>query len=304
MVGSGSVSDLLAAYVADLRLRGQAPYTIRAKAIRTRTWIKWCEGRQLDPSQAGREDFLAYLQDCRARELKAATLKKIFSNLLSFYEFLEDSGKSRSASEVKNIQKKYLQAYKPDGEERQIISIPQAAAMVATTFSTRDRAILVLLLKTGIRRTELTSLDVSDVDMDGMSIRLKPTGKRSNRLVFFDHEAQGALRRWLTIRKDAGPALFLSSRDKRISGDAVRYAIVNAAEKIGLHSQGAPLEERFGAHCCRHWLVTHLLRSGMEREYVKWIRGDAMRESIDIYFHIDPGDVKRSYLAHVPQLGI
>jgi hypothetical protein len=50
-------------------------------------------------------------------------------------------------------------------------------------------------------------------------------------------------------------------------------------------------------------MVTHLLRDGKEREYVKWIRRDAIRESIDIYFHIDPNDVRRSYLAHIPQLG-
>lgn len=297
-------SNLLAAYVADLRLRGQAPYTIRSKTIRTRSWLTWCGGQQLDPAQAGRDDFLAYLQECREKSLKAATMKKIFSNLFSFYEFLEDSGKSRSAVEVKSIQKKYLRAYKPDGEERQIISVPQAAAMVATTFSTRDRAILILLLKTGIRRTELTSLDVSDVDMDGMSIRLKPAGKRSNRLVFFDHEAQGALRRWLAIRKDAGPALFLSSRGKRISGDAVRYSIINAAEKIGLHSTGAPLEERFGAHCCRHWFTTHLRKAGMPREFIQELRGDVRKEAIDIYDHIDKEELRRSYLAHIPQLGV
>jgi integrase/recombinase XerD len=298
-------ADHLTAYIADLQLRGQAPYTIRAKTIRSRQWLLWCEGRKLDPAQARRDDFLAYLQECRSKNLKAATLKKIFANLLSFYEFLEeDNNEIRSAIEVKGIQKKYLRSYKPDGEERQIVSIQQAAQMVATTFSTRDRAILVLLLKTGIRRTELTSLDVSDVDMENMSIRLKPAGKRTNRLVFFDSEAQAALRRWLAVRKDGSPALFLSSRNKRISGDAVRYAIINAAEKIGLHTKGAPLEDRFGAHCCRHFFSTHLLRAGMERSHVQWLRGDAIKEAVDIYNHIDPEDVRQAYLAHIPQLGI
>jgi integrase/recombinase XerD len=297
-------SDLLAAYFADQRLRGHAYHTIRAKGIRTRTWLAWCEGRQLDPSQAGREDFLAYLLACRERCLKTATLRKIFSNLVSFYEFLEEAGKSRSAGEVKNIQKKYLHAYKSDGETRQIISVRQAAEMVAATFSTRDRAILLLLLKTGIRRSELVSLDLLDVDMQTMNIRLKSTGKRTNKLVFFDHEAQDGLRRWLTIRKDAGPALFLSSRGQRISGDAVRYLVVGAAKRAGLHTPDAPLEQRFGAHCCRHWWTTHLLRSGMQREYVQWLRGDAIKEAVDIYYHISPDDVKRSYLAHIPQLGV
>ncbi len=42
----------------------------------------------------------------------------------------------------------------------------------------------------------------------------------------------------------------------------------------------------------------------MRREYVQWLRGDAIREAVDIYFHVDPVDVRRSYLASIPQLGI
>jgi hypothetical protein len=42
----------------------------------------------------------------------------------------------------------------------------------------------------------------------------------------------------------------------------------------------------------------------MNREYVQWLRGDALREAIDIYNHIAPEDVGKSYLAHIPQLGV
>jgi len=42
----------------------------------------------------------------------------------------------------------------------------------------------------------------------------------------------------------------------------------------------------------------------MPREYVKWLRGDAIKEAVDIYYHIDSEDVRRSYLAHIPRLGI
>jgi integrase/recombinase XerD len=77
-----------------------------------------------------------------------------------------------------------------------------------------------------------------------------------------------------------------------------------AGSRAGIHDPDGPLEERFSAHCCRHWFTTHLLRAGMERSYVQWLRGDAIREAVDIYFHVDPEDVRREYLAHIPQLGI
>ncbi len=67
---------------------------------------------------------------------------------------------------------------------------------------------------------------------------------------------------------------------------------------------GARLEDRFTPHCCRHWFVTHLLRAGMSRDFVKELRGDTRGEAIDIYNHIDKKDLRESYLAHIPQLGI
>jgi hypothetical protein len=42
----------------------------------------------------------------------------------------------------------------------------------------------------------------------------------------------------------------------------------------------------------------------MKREYVQWLRGDAIKEAVDIYFHIDPKDVQEAYLACIPQLSI
>lgn len=299
--------DLLSSFLADQRLRRMSAGTIESNEVRIRTFLRWCETRTLDPCAPSREDLLAYLQHLQGLNHRASTLRKDFSALSSFYELLEEQGKSSSAGHVRSIQKKYLRGYKPDAQERQIISIEQAAAMVAATIDTRDRAILLLLMKTGIRRGELVSLDVSDISLEGLSITLKQTAKRSNRIVFFDDEARESLVRWLRARdRRAGPeqALFLAESGKRLGKRGVRNAVVRAAERVGLHSQGAPLDERFGPHCCRHFWTTQLLRSGMAREQVQWLRGDAIREAVDIYYHISPDDVRRSYLAHVPRLGV
>jgi integrase/recombinase XerD len=300
-------SDLLAAFVADQHLRRLSVGSIESSSLRVRSFLSWCNKTSLEPLCATREDLLAYLSILQEKGHKTATLRKDFSALSSFYELMEEQNKSNSARYIVAIRKKYLRQYKPDAEERQIISIEQAASMVAGTIDTRDRAILLLLLKTGIRRGELASLDVSDISLEGLSIRLKPTGKRSNRLVFFDEEASQALQRWLKARaRRAGsePALFLASTGKRLEARGIRNAVVRAAERAGLHTKGAPLEERFGPHCCRHWQATHLLRAGMPREYMQWLRGDVIREAVDIYYHIAPEDVKRAYLAHIPKFGI
>ncbi|MHC1686333.1 MAG: tyrosine-type recombinase/integrase [Methanothrix sp.] len=74
----------------------------------------------------------------------------------------------------------------------------------------RNKAIIVFLAKTGISRHELVELDISDVDLVEMKIRLKPTAKITNRTVFFNDECSSILRRWLKIRE--GMNRNLSSR--------------------------------------------------------------------------------------------
>jgi integrase/recombinase XerD len=71
---------------------------------------------------------------------------------------------------------------------------------VCSILDTRDKAVVLMLLKTGIRRNELCSLDLEDIDFAEMTIRLKPVAKRSNRVVYFDSEAAEALRQWMKMR--------------------------------------------------------------------------------------------------------
>ena len=213
------------------------------------------------------------------------------------------------ANPVPAIQKKYFKQFKGQTQSRQLISVEDAAKLVRATIDTRDRAILMIFLKTGIRRGELISLDVEDVSLDRLTITLKETAKRSNRTVFFDEETVRALKRWLDVRqtrykKSGEKALFVSNKGTRLQTSSVGALVRTAGMRVGLHECGKKLEDRFTPHCCRHWNGTYLLRAGMRREYVQWLRGDIIKEAVDIYFHIDPKDVKENYLAHIPQLGI
>jgi integrase/recombinase XerD len=249
---------------------------------------------------------LAYL---RAKGLKRSSLANNFSALSNWFDFLVESGKL-DINPIPSLKKRYLQTYKDEIRQRQLISVDQATKMVRATIDTRDRAVLLLLLKTGIRRNELVTLDLEDVDLPGQKLTLKPTGKRSNRIVFFDDEAARSLARWISARetrykKRGEKALFISVKGTRLKSAAVDILVREAAERIGLHDHGSEkLDAKFTPHCCRHFLTTHLLRNNMRREYVQWLRGDAIKEAVDIYFHINPEDVKQNYLACVPEFGI
>lgn len=127
-------------------------------------------------------------------------------------------------------------------------------------------------------------------------------------MYFFDEETADQLKEWLAIREKrskGNPALFIGLVGKRLKGDALRSRIEKYAARVGLHDPTSKNpEDRFTPHCTRHWQTTHLIRSGMPRDFVKELRGDVRREAIDIYNHIDQKALRESYLVHIPSLGI
>jgi integrase/recombinase XerD len=276
---------------------------------RAKEYCTFLESRGKTPLNVDRDDMKAFLGRLKAKELKFGTIKRIYTCVSAFYEFLI-AEELIEFNPILPFRKYYLRRYKndSDSEIRKLISVEDASRLVNSILDSRDKCILVLLFKTGIRVGELSSLDIGDLDLDKGEVTLKIKKKRSNRVLYLDDEAIAALQRWLVARKNRkgaeSKALFLSKVGSRIKKRSIEEVIEKHAERVGLHNPGARLEDRFTPHCCRHWFVTHLLRAGMSRDFVKELRGDTRGEAIDIYNHIDKKELKESYLAHVPQLGI
>ena len=301
-------NDLIERFREDCNLRGWTAtkdYIYRAKEF-----CAFLEARGKNPLNVDRDDLKAFLVRLKERGIKSTTIDKIFTCLSAFYEFLI-AEELVEYNPVLKFRKYYLRKYKNDdnSEIRKLISVEDASRLVNSVLDTRDRCILVLLFKTGMRIGELMRLDVNDVNLERGTVSLKKTAKRSNRKLYIDDEAIAVLSRWLVSRKNRqgsdSPALFISKSGIRMSKRAIELITMKHAQRIGLHDPtSGKLEDRFTPRCCRHWFVTHLLRSGMSRDFVKELRGDTRGEAIDIYNHIDPKELRESYLAHIPQLGI
>lgn len=254
------------------------------------------------------ENFIIYLNEDRS--ISYNTLKNYFSALSSLYSFLEYK-EYVEKNHVPVVRERYVRRYKnnDDGEARKLISVEEMANLVNAAMDIRDKALIILLAKTGIRRSELQRLDVTDINWKEQSIRLKPTPKRKNRTVFFDDETTILLNRWLKARETRNrkdcKALFINTHGNRIGKNEVYLAVSQPAKLLGLYDPSSDrLEDHFGPHCCRHWFTTHMRRAGMPREFIQEIRGDVRKDAIDIYDHIDKKELKEKYLECIPKLGI
>ena len=304
---NNNASDLIKRFQEDCDLRGMV--STMEYIYRVKEYCAFLDARGKTPLTVGRDDMKTFLSQLKARDLKYGSIKRIYTCVSAFYEFLI-AEELVEYNPIVPFRKYYLRRYKNgnDSESRKLISVEDASRLVNSILDSRDKCILVLLFKTGMRVGELTSLDVDDVDINKGEVTLKLKKKRSNRVLYLDDEVIAVLQRWLVARKNRkgaeSKALFLSQIGTRITKRTVEELTKSHAERVGLHKPGARLEDRFTPHCCRHWFVTHLLRAGMARDFVKELRGDTRGEAIDIYNHIDKKELKESYLAHVPQLGI
>lgn len=302
------MNDLLALWQKDAQTRGMTSDSIRSYRYIIQRYLTFLDGQ--DPVKVDKTTIRAYVDFMRSNGAKVVTVGHHLTAISNFYGFLIFENMAK-ANPVLDTRKRYVSCYKNDSEAsaKKLISVKEAAHLVNSAFDIRDKAMIILLLKTGVRRRELLAMDVADINWQDQSILLKPTKKRSNRTVFFDAEAARYLRAWLRVREDrnqmGSDALWITSWGRRPSTDGGNKIFRKAAIRAGLHNGSSKkIEDHLGPHCCRHWFTTHLRRAGMPREFIQELRGDSRREAIDIYDHIDKLELRESYLARIPQLGV
>ncbi|OHB18854.1 MAG: hypothetical protein A2854_03285 [Parcubacteria group bacterium RIFCSPHIGHO2_01_FULL_56_18] len=144
----------------------------------------------------------------------------------------------------------------------------------------RDRAILELLFSTGLRVSELCSLN-ADLDLSRDEFAIRGKGEKV-RVVFLSDDAKESIRAYLKARKDMEEALFLDGRPKklhRISPRDVQRHIKTYAAKAGITRKVTP-------HVIRHSFATDLLENGADLRSVQALLGHANIATTQVYTHV------------------
>lgn len=146
----------------------------------------------------------------------------------------------------------------------------------------RDKAILELLFSTGLRVSELCSLD-SDLDLGRDELSVRGKGDKV-RVVFLSPAAKDAVRAYLKARKDMGEALFVNiakgrERGERLTPRSIERIMKTYAAKAGITKKVTP-------HVLRHSFATDLLSNGADIRSVQQLLGHASINTTQIYTHV------------------
>ncbi|WEO75899.1 tyrosine recombinase XerC [Cryobacterium sp. SO2] len=182
----------------------------------------------------------------------------------------------------------------------------EAAARAGDPGPVRDLAIIELLYASGLRVSELVGLDVGDVDLSRLTVRVTGKGDKE-RVVPFGVPAQTAVVRYLTVARPilaAAPAsggspapadtaaLFLGTHRNRLGVRAVYRTVAGLLETL-------PGTGPSGPHALRHTAATHLLDGGADLRAVQEMLGHASLGTTQIYTHVSAERLQQSYrLAH------
>ncbi len=232
------------------------------------------------------EHVVAFVADLRDRSYKDATVARKVAAVKSFFGFLAAEGmvENDPTEQLKSPQvgKSLPRAL----TTREVDELLEQPARRSTPEARRDKAMLELLYATGLRVTELVSLDVSDIALESDPVTVRCLGKGERERVLPLHQRPvDELRQYIfhvrprLVRNRREPALFVNRRGERLTRQGFWLILKNYAREANLDKAITP-------HTLRHTFATHMLSGGMPLRNVQDALGHASISTTQIYTHL------------------
>jgi integrase/recombinase XerD len=272
-VEKNASNNTIAAYRNDL-----AQFELHIASVTGRTNDLW--------KTVSGDGVVAFVAELRNRAYKDATVARKVAAVKSFFGFLAAEGlvDQDPTEQLKSPQvgKSLPRALTP----REVDELLEQPARRSTPEARRDRAMLELLYATGLRVTELVTLDLADIalESDPVTVRCLGKGERERILPLLQRPVE-ELRQYIfhvrprLVRNRREPALFVNRRGERLTRQGFWLILKNYAREANLDKAITP-------HTLRHTYATHMLSGGMPLRNVQDALGHASISTTQIYTHL------------------
>lgn len=266
--------------------RDVSPHTLKAYTEDLKEFLSFTDKKPQDIDHLDIRGFLASLYN---RELKKSSIARKLATVRSFFKYLYREGyiKKNPAKLVASPRvPKVLPKFLTIDETFSLMEAPQGDTFKAT----RNKAILELLYSSGLRVSELTSLDITDFDVKESLIRVKGKGKKE-RIIPVGSKALDAIKNFLPERislKKKSRALFLNARGGRLTDRSIRRILLEYSRMINLKGHLSP-------HTLRHTFATHLLHGGVDLRSIQELLGHSSLSTTQKYTHVDIAHLMEVY---------
>ena len=278
--------------------RGVSPNTLSAYRSDLAQLIEYLKTNCFNGNGGGwegvDEDMMSqYLLHLHALEYSDTTRARKVASSKSLFNFLVDEGiVTRDPTE--NISSPRIGRSLPDTlSADEVDTLLVSASKQETSDGMRDQAMFELLYASGLRVTELVSLNIADLDLEQGTVRCLGKGSKE-RLIPVHSGAVAILRRYIDearhsfIKNTTERALFMNRRGQRLSRQGFWLILKAQSKRAGITKKITP-------HTLRHSFATHLLQGGAPLRHVQELLGHSSITTTQVYTHLTSEHVRTEY---------
>ena len=239
----------------------------------------------------GRQGVLSYLLDLQARNYATSTVARKLAAVKSFFSFMQSEGYIKN-NPTKNVgSPKLVRSLPKPISINHVRLLLEQPSKVDTIEAKRDRAMLELLYASGMRVSELVSLDLGDIDTTECFVRCFGKGHKE-RLIPIHEQAARVVNIYIEevrpnlTHNPVQKALFLNLRGDRLTRQGFWQILKGYSHAINLE---------ITPHTLRHSFATHMLNGGANLRSVQELLGHANIATTQIYTHLTTGHIKKTY---------
>lgn len=261
-------ADLAVEYLQGKYRNNLAMSTIKEAGGTVLSFLSFLNETGANVFEVTRQDINGFVEHEQNRDLKISSVRNHLRSVYTFVNFLVEQEILPPAIIYKKIRLKL-----PELLPRSIPS-EDVDALLAAINKIRDRALILLLLRTGMRIGELLNVKVTDIILPERKILLYVGEKNyQGRVVYYSEDAERALQEWLHTRDTQKEYLFYSPSRETLSYVAAWMVMKKILERAGLSHR------RYSLHCLRHTFATDMLNAGLRLEALQKLLG---HQSIEI----------------------
>lgn len=261
-------SDLACAYLRRLYRRNSKANTLAANGTNLLQFLEFVYGiGRKSLAEITSRDIEAFVEFGQDRGLKPTSVKNKLGSVYAFCGWLVRENELPAEVVARKFRIKV-----PDGLP-QAMEPEDVRALLSVFEAPRDRAMILVLLRTGMRIGELLRTRVRDVLFEDRKITLYEGEKnRTGRVAYLSEDALLALLAWMRVRDPEKPVLFYAQGRRSMCYSTAREIFFAGLKKAGLERKGYHL------HCLRHTFASELLNAGMRLEVLQQLLGHTSLE--------------------------
>ncbi|MDP2676079.1 MAG: tyrosine-type recombinase/integrase [bacterium] len=239
--------------------------------------------------------FLNRKADSRGKTLKKKTQNYYLIALRGFLKYL-------ARQNIKTLPAERIELARTGDRELDLISENELERLLSsipndTSFkSLRDKALVELLFSSGLRVSELCSLNRDSINFERNEFSIRGKGEKV-RLAFVSDDAKKSITRYMEARSDIDEALFVGGRPKKNGSlmETTRLTPRSIERIIKYYAIKAGISKKVTPHVLRHMFATNLLQNGADLRSVQQILGHANVTTTQIYTHITNKQLREVY---------